>query len=45
MYYLRSQAAASAVKFNVDTNILNDANKSEGESNNVEEEECLMCSA
>lgn len=45
MYYLRSQAAASAVKFNVDTNILNDANKSEGGSNNVEEEECLMCSA
>ena len=44
MYYLRSQAAASAVKFNVDTNILNDANKSEGGSN-VEEEECLMCSA
>lgn len=45
MYYLRSQAAASAVKFNVDTNILNDANKIEGVSNNVEEEECLMCSA
>lgn len=43
MYYLRSQAAASAVKFNVDTNILNDANKSEGGSN--VEEECLMCSA
>jgi ribonucleoside-diphosphate reductase alpha chain len=44
MYYLRSQAAASAVKFNVDTNILNDANK-EGDGVEVDDEECLMCSA
>lgn len=41
MYYLRSQSAASAIKFNVDTNILKDQNK----VSNDKDEECLMCSA
>ncbi len=41
MYYLRSQSAVSAVKFNVDTNIL-----MESKENKIEdEEECIMCSA
>jgi ribonucleoside-diphosphate reductase alpha chain len=43
MYYLRSQSAVNAVKFNVDTQILKEQN--EIYSNNSEEEECLMCSA
>lgn len=42
MYYLRSQAAVGAVKFNVDTNIMNNANADERED---QAEECLMCSA
>lgn len=50
MYYLRSQSAVNAVKFNVDTDILKENNKSEnsvGNNNTTaeEEEECLMCSA
>ena len=43
MYYLRSQAAAGAVKFNVDTNIMNNANAQEKGGDQAEE--CLMCSA
>ena len=38
MYYLRSQAATDAIKFNVDTNILKQQQKQE-------EEDCVMCSA
>jgi ribonucleoside-diphosphate reductase alpha chain len=38
-YYLRSQAAASAVKFNVDVDILNK------KKNEEVEEECMTCSA
>lgn len=37
MYYLRSQAATDAIKFNVDTNILKQQKQ--------DEEECVMCSA
>ncbi len=38
MYYLRSQAAVGAVKFNVDVSVMKEAE-------NKEDEECLMCSA
>jgi len=43
MYYLRSQSAANAFKFNVDVNILKEANMSN--KNTQEDDECLMCSA
>ncbi len=41
-YYLRSQAGASAVKFNVDVDILKEAEKNKTQE---VEEECLTCSA
>lgn len=43
MYYLRSQAAVGAVKFNLDVSVMKEAEIKE-EVEEVEEE-CLMCSA
>lgn len=41
MYYLRSQAAVGAIKFNVGVNVLKEANSKK----NSADDECLMCSA
>jgi ribonucleoside-diphosphate reductase alpha chain len=47
MYYLRSSSSVSAVKFNVDVNILKDIEKNKKETKyKIEEnEDCLVCSA